>query len=137
MEREDLHTNDYLGNLIRQIPPDELPDNFTDRVMMAIRTTPETVDNKKTIADWLKLWFPYILLTGFLGVIFFTSDIPLINTINGDSFFINYCLACIDQISKAFNTIFQSDYVTWGLLISVAGLFLYLTDRLLGKRFSF
>ncbi len=136
MEREDVNKNDYLGNLIRQIPSDELPDEFTDRVMMAIQATPETTDAKKTISDWLKLWFPYLLLAGFLGMIFFTSDIPLINAINEESIFLKYGASCIDLISKAFNTIFASGYVTWGLLIGLAGTLLYLADQFLGKRIS-
>lgn len=136
MEREDVNKNDYLGNLIRQIPPDELPDEFTERVMMAIRTIPETTDVKKTITDWLKLWFPYLMLIGFLGLIYFSSDIPLINTISGEGFFIKYCLSCIDLISGALSTVFQSGYVTWGLLIGLAGALLFLADQFLGKRFS-
>jgi len=137
MENEEIRNDDYISNLIRQTPLDCPADDFVDRIMAAIQTEPLVVSERKTFLPYIKSTLPYAALVIFCLLIFATSDLPFMNGIHGKGYIMNEIMPYIGTLIASLKAAFASKYVTWGLLVGIAGGLLFLVDRFLSRRTAF
>lgn len=134
MENEELRSDDYISNLIRQTPLDSPADDFVDRVMAAIQAEPVVAPERKTFLSHMKSGLPFAALIIFCLLIFSTSDLPFLNGIPGKGYFMNEIMPYIGTLIASLKAAFASKYVTWGLLVAIAGGLLFLVDRFFSRR---
>ena len=134
MEKDDFLKDDFLRELIRQSPLDSPSDGFTDRVMAGINPLPETVPAQKSFSMYLKTLFPYLFLLLFVCLVYFTSDLPLLNWIPGKNYYLNSLLPYLGTLVAGMKTAFSSKYVSFGLMILAATGLLFLVDQYFSRK---
>ena len=136
MEQDEIMNDDILRELIQRIPLDSPSENFVDRVMAGVQTSPAVVVARKPFFLYLKTAVPY---TAFALILFFviaTSDLPLFNWVPGKDYLLQNLLPYFQTLFTIFKNAFSSKFVSLGLLISFAAGALFLIDRLLSRRTS-
>mgnify|MGYP001766389927 CR=1 FL=1 len=130
--------DERLGNLIRQAPLEAPSDDFLEHVMMAVSAEPEMVAEKRSLSGLLKTIWPYAALVAFFIIIYMTSDIPGLQQTPEGNLLSQMLLRSVETIIGAIQATFSSAYVSWGLLVGMAGGLLYVFDQWLSrKRFSY
>ena len=134
MKKDEYINDDFLRDLIRQSPLDSPSDDFVDRVMANLQSTPEVAAVKKPFFMYLKASIPYVISALVLLFVIGTSDLPFLNWLPGKDNFINDMLPYLGTLVTVFKSAFASKYVSWGLLISVSAGALYLIDQVFSRR---
>ena len=134
MEKEDIRSDDFLGNLIRQVPLESPSDDFVDRVMSAIQPEAVAAEEKKSYFFYLQSALPYIALGMFCLLIFFTSDLPFLNKLSGKGSVLNEIIRSMVGLVKGIAASLDSKYISWGLLVGIAGGLLFFVDRFFSRR---
>lgn len=135
MNKTDIEFDDErLGNLIRQAPLEAPSDNFLEHVMMAVSAESEMVAEKRSLSGLLKTVWPYAALVAFFIIIYMTSDIPGLQQTPGGSILSEILLRSVETIIGAIQATFSSAYVSWGLLVGMAGGLLYVFDQWLSRK---
>ncbi len=134
MEKEDLKYDEVLKKLIQCSPLDSPSDGFVERVMGKIQENTIPVAIKQPFYVHLKSIFPFVLLGAFCLIIFFTSDFPFLNQFPGKSTFSDSILPYITMILTSFQTIFSTKYFSYAFMIVVAGLLLFLIEKVFSHR---
>ena len=130
--------DERFGNLIRQAPLDAPSDDFLENVMMAVSAEPEMVAEKWNLSGFLKAIWPYAALVVFFIIIYMTSDIPGMQQTSEGNLLSDMLLRSVETIIGSVKAVFSSAYVSWGLLVGMAGGVLYVFDQWLSrKRFSY
>ena len=133
MEKEDIRSDDFLGNLIRQVPLESPSGDFVDRVMSAIQPEAVATEKKKSYF-YLQSALPYIALGMFCLLIFFTSDLPFLNNLSGKGSVLNEIIRSMAGLFKGIAASLDSKYISWGLLVGIAGGLLFFVDRFFSRR---
>lgn len=126
--------DERLGNLIRQAPLEAPSDDFLEHVMMAVSAESEMVAEKRSLSGLLKAIWPYAALVAFFIIIYMTSDIPGLQQTPGGSLLSEMLLRSVETIIGAIQATFSSAYVSWGLLVGMAGGLLYVFDQWLSRK---
>lgn len=134
MENQEIRNDDYLGNLIRTCPVDCPSDDFVQRIMATIAPEPIVVAEKKTFYHYILSTLPYAALVLFCIFIFATSDLPFLNGLTGKGFIMNEMVPYIANMFSGIMSSFDSKFISWGLLVGIAGAFLFLVDRFFSRR---
>ncbi|MCX6277395.1 MAG: hypothetical protein NT004_04790 [Bacteroidetes bacterium] len=134
MEKEEVKNDDYLSRLIRQIPLESPSDDFVNNVMAVIQSESVVVTGKKSFFPSFNSALPYVAVILFCIVIFATSDLPFLNRIPAKGYFLNDILPYFGALVAGIKAAFTSKYVTWGLLVGLAGGLLFFVDRFLSRR---
>lgn len=135
MNKTDIEFDDErLGNLIRQAPLEAPSDDFLEHVMMAVSAESEMVAEKRSLSGLLKTVWPYAALVAFFIIIYMTSDIPGLQQTPGWSILSEILLRSVETIIGAIQATFSSAYVSWGLLVGMAGGLLYVFDQWLSRK---
>lgn len=139
MNKTDTEFDDErLGNLIRQAPLETPSDDFLEHVMMAVSAEPEMAAEKRSLSGLMKAIWPYAALIALFFIIYMTSDIPGLQQTPGESMLADRLLRSVETIIGAIEAAFSSAYVSWGLLVGMAGGLLYVFDQWLSrKRYSY
>ena len=136
MEQDEIMNDDILRELIQRIPLDSPSENFVDRVMAGVQTSPAVVVARKPFFLYLKTAVPYTAAALILFFVIATSDLPLFNWVPGKDYLLQNLLPYFQALFTIFKNAFSSKFVSLGLLISFAAGALFLIDRLLSRRTS-
>ena len=132
---DDLLKNDYLAELINQVPLDSPSECFLEKVMAGIEPLPAPLAEKRPYLTWLKWGLSYAALGSVIVLILYTSDIPYLNSILGKG---DYSSGMFRDIFMPFvlflKTFLSSKYVSYALLISVSAGFLFLVDKVFSRK---
>ena len=134
MEKDDLIKDDFLRDLIQQMPLDSPSDDFVERVMAGVQTLPQTVPVQKTFFWYLKAVFPYAVMLFILSVIFLTSDLPFLNWLPGKNYYMHNLVPYFGTLFAIVKNALTSKYVSFGLLIIGSSVFLFVVDQLFSRR---
>ncbi|MEI6433233.1 MAG: hypothetical protein WCP32_00205 [Bacteroidota bacterium] len=134
MEKEEIENDDYLSRLIWQIPLESPSDDFVDHVIAAIQAESVVVTGKKSFFPAFNSVLPYLAVILFSILIFATSDLPFLSRIPAKGYFMNDILPSFGALIAGMKAAFTSKYVTWGLLVGLAGGLLFFVDRFLSRR---
>lgn len=135
MNKTEIEFDDErLGNLIRQTPLESPSDDFLEQVMMAVSAGPELAAEKWSLSVFLKAIWPYAALIALFIIIYMTSDIPGLQQTPGKSILSEMLLRSVESIIGAIKATFASTYVSWGLLVGMAGGLLYVFDQWLSRK---
>lgn len=137
MKEDDFIKDDFLRDLIRRRPLDGPSEDFVERVMSGIQSSPETAVSVKPFYLYMKAAMPFVLLALVLLFVAVTSDLPVFNWLPGKDYFMNSLLPYIGNLLSIFKTAFASKYVSWALLISFSAGVLFVIDRIFSRRGSF
>lgn len=129
IEHEEFSNNDPLGRLIRQTPLDQPSDDFISKVMSSVLVENEVQEEHKSHWVYIRSGLPYAALILFALFIVFTSDIPAFLNISGEGYFISAILSYIASVTRSLGSAFSAGYISWGILVGVAGGFIYLIDQ--------
>jgi len=134
MDTDDMLKNDYLADLISQVPLESPSEDFLARVMAGIEPLPAHVPEKRHYLVWLKWGLSYISLATVIILILYTSDIPYLNSIfRGD-----YSSGIFSNIIRPFfftlKNFLSLKYVSYALLIGISAGFLFLVDVFLSRK---
>jgi hypothetical protein len=138
MENDDFLKDEFLSKLIREIPEESPSDAFVSNVMREIVESAETEKVKRPFLWYLKASLPYVLISLAVLVFFFTSDLPLSDSLPGKDFFTISLLPYFNTFIDSFSIITDKlGNTTLPLLIGVAALLFFVVDKLLlGRRMS-
>jgi hypothetical protein len=136
-EHEEINRNDQLGRLINQIPLEGPSDDFVNRVMLAVQTENVILTEKKGWWVYVKSGLPLVALVVFIAIVFFTSDLPLLKDIPGEGYLVKQLFSFIETTFLMLSSAFSVGYVSWGILIGVAGGLIYLIDQAFTRRASY
>jgi hypothetical protein len=134
MDTDDMLKDDYLADLIRQLPLESPPDDFVIKVMEGIEPLPLPVIQKRPYFIWLKWVLSYSALGAFIIFILYTSDIPYLNTLLGKDYSMGLFSNILQPFMITLKSFFSSKFISYALLIGVSAGFLFLVDILLSRK---
>lgn len=137
MEKEELNMPDPFGELIRQTPLDSPSEDFIDRVMAVVQSENAVVEEKTNLWDYIRAGLPYAALIVFCLFIFLTSDLPGLKNLPGQGLLTGQFMTCCISLVSSLKDIFTSGYITWGVLIGVAGGVIYFVDQAFSRKASY
>lgn len=138
MKNTDEQLNDpFLKDLFRELPLEDPGPDFVSNVMEGIQPIPSTLRVRNMYFRKLVAGWPGVLAGFLLAIFFMTSDLPFSRFIPGKDFFsdtlVPRALSFFEGIADLFFGGGNAQIVLIGLS---AGLFLFLLDRFLFKRFT-
>ncbi len=136
MEKEELITDDFLRELIRQSAPDSPSDGFVEQVMAGIAVQPEPEMVQKRWQDYLKQFFPFFLITLVLIFVLSTSDIPGFGWLSAKDLWTRQLLPSIGSWFGVLLKAFSYKYIQWGMMIGISAGLLFTIDRVLSRRIA-
>ncbi len=137
MEKDDFLNDDFLWDLIRQIPSDSPSDDFVTRVMAGVESIQQTAPVRKNYILYIRNIMPYLLLSLFLILVVSTSDIPFLNWFPGKNYYLNNLLPYFGTLFTGMKNAFSSKYVSFGMLVFASAGLLFLVDRLFSRKTIF
>lgn len=138
MKNTDEQLNDpFLKDLFRDLPLESPGPDFVSNVMAGIQPTPSPVRERKPFFLQLQAGWPYALAGVLLVIFFMTSDLPISRFIPGKEYFTETLVPrFFSFFGGFFDLVFANGNVQMVLIGLSAGLFLFLLDRFLFRRFS-
>lgn len=137
IEHEEFNNHDYLGRLISQTPLDTPSDDFINKVMSTIQAEDAVAVEHKSLLTYFKSALPYAALVIFALFIGLTSDLPSFMDISGDGYFMTRILNYVASVTRSLGAAFSIGYVSWGILIGVAGGFIYIIDQAFTRKSAY
>jgi hypothetical protein len=136
MDTDDMLKDDFLADLIRNMPLESPSDEFVNKVMLGIGPFPAGAVEQSPFLLWIRSFLPYLGLGMIIVLILISSDIPYLNFINGKEYFSAAFLKIFSPFWTSMKTVVSSRFVTYFLLIGVSAGFLYIIDKLFSRRFA-
>jgi hypothetical protein len=134
METDDMLKNDFLAELIRQVPLDCPSDEFVGNVMKGLDPLPSGLVVKQAPLIRLKWLFLYAGLGLLIFIILYTSDIPYINSLFARDYLSGAFVTMLQPFLFTLKGFLASKFVSYTLLISVSAGFIFLIDNLLSRK---
>ncbi len=133
MENDEFLKDEFLHDLMQQLPEESPSDGFVSRVMTVIAPLP--VSEKKSFYLYLRSGLPYIAIGLTLIFVVLTSDLPFLNYFPGKEFFINAFVPYLNSLTDGFKSLFGNvkDLSIPVMVVIAAGLF-FLIDKLFTGR---
>jgi hypothetical protein len=120
----------FLKDLLATTPLERPSDDFVARVMAEVESIPVPVPVRKIFLIWIRRSFPWILLSGLILVVFFTSDFLVINKIPGIADIRQLVVTSATSFLQSFQNIFSGKFAFLVLAILVSGAILFIIERL-------
>ncbi len=136
MDTDDMLKDDFLADLIRNMPLESPSDEFVNKVMGGIEPFPARAAEQPPFLLSIRSLLPYIGLGMVIVLILISSDIPYLNFLNGKEYFSAAFLKIFSPFWSYMKTVVSSRFITYFLLIGVSAGFLYIIDKLFSRRFA-
>jgi len=134
MKNRDSLKDPFISDLIKRSSTDAPPEDFVKNVMTRIEVMPAYGTKKKPFFYYVKNILPWLLVAGFVIVVFLTSDISLFQKIPGMEYFQNTLIPSISESISSFNRLFSNRFLTIGLAVVIAGVFLFGIEKVFNRK---
>jgi len=134
---EDQLTDDFLSDLLQNLPQESPGEDFVSRVMAGIQPGPAIAPVKKPFFVSVRAWWPYVLAGAFVILFLMTSDLPYSQFIPGKDYLVHTLIPYFVGLFTNVKHLFAgSKSVSIPMVVVFSGAFLLLVDRFLLRRFT-
>jgi hypothetical protein len=134
---EEQFNDDFLRELLQATPLESPGDDFVEKVMAGIHTSPALLPEKKPFSLDILAWWPYVLAGSLLLLFMLTSDLPYSHFIPGKDYFSHTIIPAFLASLSGLKTLFAGPKgFSIPLAVLFSGIFLFLVDRFLFRRFT-
>ena len=136
MKEQEKLRDDFISNLIKQVPLEEPSGEFEKSVMEKVRTIPSFQPRKRSFLFIVKSVFPWVLLLGGLVVLYKMFNIPVNDYTYTQHYLRELLIPSINIVFDSFRELASGKFYSIFLVVVVCGGLLFGIERIINNRSS-